>query len=164
MGPEGCQAMRKPNLIILLAWTAHVVSWFLPVLRAANWHEQVRGWLAIRLAACGVWPCQGIQFEAVHHAVLATISVLTTIVFILCSPLVVTYGSAKGVRFAAWAATAAFVFNTHWIIIFGSERSQLTTGYFLWWLSFLLLAIGLFTFHDRRSWSHSDRFVQVAGR
>ncbi|MGO9841442.1 MAG: hypothetical protein ACLPZF_09640, partial [Candidatus Acidiferrales bacterium] len=44
----------------------------------------------------------------------------------------------------AWAAAAAFIFNAHWIVIFGSERSELTTGYFLWWCSFLLLAIGLF--------------------
>jgi hypothetical protein len=155
--------MRKPNLIILLAWIAHVLSWFLPVLRAAGWHEQVRGWMAVRLAACGVWPCEGIEFQAVHHAVLSTISVLTTVTF-LCSPLVVARGSAKGVRFAAWVATVAFVFNTHWIIIFGPERSQLRIGYFLWWFSFLLLAIGFFTFHGKDSWSHSDRFVQVAGR
>ena len=136
--------MRKPNLIILIAWTAYVLAWFLPVLRSTDEHGLVRGWLATRLAACGVWPCRGIEFEALHHAVLATISVLTTVVFLLCSPLVVLRGSAKGVRFAAWAATAAFVFNTHWIIIFGPERSQLAIGHYLWWLSFLLLAIGLF--------------------
>jgi hypothetical protein len=138
------KAMRKPNLIIWIAWTAHVLSWFLPVLRATDEHGLVRGWLATRLAACGVWPCQGIEFQTLQHAVLATISVLTTAFFLLCSPLVVLRGSAKGVRFAAWAAAAAFVFNTHWIIIFGPERSQLTIGYFLWLLSFLLLAIGLF--------------------
>jgi hypothetical protein len=139
--------MRKPNLIILIAWTAYVLAWFLPVLRSTDEHGLVRGWLATRLAACGVWRCKGIEFEALHHAVLATISVLTTVVF-LCSPLVVLRGSAKGVRFAAWAATAAFVFNTHWIIIFGPERSQLAIGHYLWWLSFLLLAIGLFSVRD----------------
>jgi hypothetical protein len=47
----------------------------------------------------------------------------------------------------AWAAAAAFAINTHWIIIFGEKRSELTIGFFLWWSAFLLLAVGLFASH-----------------
>ena len=39
----------------------------------------------------------------------------------------------------------AFVVNTHWYVLYGgSAREDLRIGYFLWWLSFLLMALGLF--------------------
>ena len=47
-------------------------------------------------------------------------------------------------RLVAWTAAGAFVFNTHWIVIFGSDRGDLRIGYYLWWISFLLLALALF--------------------
>ena len=141
--------MRKPNLFILTAWAFHVASWFLPVLKAQDYHEVVVGWRAFRLATCGVLPCEGIQFETLHHAVLATISVITTLLF-LCSPLVVLRGSRVLQKSAAWVAAAAFAVNIHWIFIFGEKRSELTIGYFLWWLWFLLLAIGLFASSNGR--------------
>jgi hypothetical protein len=62
----------------------------------------------------------------------------------LCSPWVVLRGSRSLRRWSAWAVAAAFIFNTHWIITFGPQRTQLALGYYLWLLSFLLLAIGLF--------------------
>ena len=136
--------MRKLNLFILAAWALHVASWFLPVLKEQDYHAMVPGWKAFRYSACAVWPCEGIQFETLHHAVLATISVITTLFFLLCSPLVVLRGSRVLQKSAAWAAAAAFLVNTHWIIIFGEKKSELTVGYFLWLSSFLLLAIGLF--------------------
>ena len=107
--------MRKPNLLILAAWTLHVASWFLPVLKAQDYHEVVPGWRAFRLAACAIWPCEGMQFETLHHAVLATISVITTLFFLLCSPLVVLRESRVLQKSVAWAAAAAFAVNTHWI-------------------------------------------------
>ena len=142
--------MRKPNALILLAWALHLASWFLPVLKASDIHPLVPGWKAFRLAACGVWPCEGIQFQTLHHAVLATISVIMTLFFVLCAPWAVLRGSQSLRRLSAWVATIAFVFNAHWIVMFGSQRSLLTIGYFLWWLSFLLLALGLFLSHDEK--------------
>jgi len=140
--------MRKPNLLILAAWALHVASWFLPVLKAQDYHPMVPGWKAFRLAACALWPCEGVEFETLHHAVLATISVITTLFFLFCSPWVVLRGSRRLRRYAAWAAAAAFAVNTHWIVIFGEKRSELTIGFFMWWLSFLVLAIGLFASHN----------------
>jgi len=115
------------------------------VLKALDYHVVVVGWRAFRLAACAVWPCESVQFETLHHAVLATISVITTLFFLLCSPLVVMRGSRALVKSAAWTAAAAFAF------ILG--------GYFLWWWSFLLLAIGLFVFSNERR--KEARFVEV---
>ena len=138
--------MKKANLLILAAWIVHVASWFLPALKAdaENFRPPVVGWKAFRLAACALWPCGDVQFQTVHHAVLATASVATTLFFVLCSPWVVLRGSRSFRWWSAWVAAVAFIFNLHWIIIFGPQRTQLAIGYFLWSLSFLLLAVGLF--------------------
>lgn len=140
--------MRKPNALIFVAWVLHLASWFLPVVKANDVHPVLPGWKAFRYAACGVLPCEGMEFQTLHHAVLATISVLTTLFFIFCSLWVVLRGSRSLRRPFAWVAAAAFAINTHWIVIFGSDRSALTIGYFLWWSSFLFLALGLFLSRD----------------
>ena len=136
--------MSNLSLLILTAWIVHVASWFLTALEVQEIHASVAGWKAFRLAACAIWPCEGVQFQTPGHAVLATLSVITTLFFVLCSPWVVFRGSRLLRRRSAWVAAAAFIFNTHWIITFGPQRSQLEIGYFLWLLSFPLLAIGLF--------------------
>lgn len=136
--------MRKVNVFILAAWILHAAAWFLPTVKAQDFRPPVPGWKATRLAACAIWPCGGVQFQTLHHAVLSTVSVATTLFFVLCSPWVVLRGSPSVRRWSAWVAAAAFIFNMHWIVIFGPQRSQLAVGYFVWLLSFLLLAIGLF--------------------
>jgi len=145
-GVKGSHTMTRPNLFILVAWTCHAASWFLPAAKGLDFNVVVPGWKAFRLAACGVFPCEGIEFQTVHHLVLATVSVITTLLF-LCSPWIVLRGSRSLRRFAAWIVAVAFLFNTHWIFTFGSERAELMIGFFLWWLSFLLLATGLFASH-----------------
>jgi hypothetical protein len=136
--------MKKSIIFILTAWILHVSSWFLPAVERPDFVGTLAGWQAFRLASCAIWPCEGVQFQTVHHTVLAAVSVTTTLLFVLCSPWVVRRGSQSVQRWSAWVATTAFVFNTHWMITFGPERSQLTVGYFVWLLSFLLLAVGLF--------------------
>jgi hypothetical protein len=142
------------HLSILVAWIVHVASWFLTAVEVQEVYTPVAGWKAFRLAACAIWPCEGVEFQTQGHAVLATISVITTLFFVLCSPCIVFRGSRLLRRWSAWVAAAAFILNTHWIITFGPQRSQLAIGYFLWLLSFLLLAIGLFI---------SSRLVVSAG-
>jgi hypothetical protein len=130
--------------LVLAAWVLQLAAWFLPVVAPQDLRATILGWKAFRLAACGVWPCEGIEFQEMIYAVLSTISVITTLFFIICSPWVVLWGSRTVQKSSAWFAAAAFVINAHWIVIFGDQRSLLMIGYFLWWLSFLLLAIGLF--------------------
>ena len=135
--------MRKANLLIWAAWILHVASWFLPTVKPHDF-AAVPGWQAFRFAACAIWTCGETEFQTVHHAVLATVSMTTTLLFVLCSPWVVLRGSQSLRQWSAWVAAAAFVFNMHWIVTFGPQRSELAVGYFVWLLSFLLLAVGLF--------------------
>jgi hypothetical protein len=54
-------------------------------------------------------------------------------------------------RASAWAAATAFLVNLHWYIRLSRDgwRSGLGIGYFLWWSSFVVLAIGLFDLAGR---------------
>ena len=75
---------------------------------------------------------------------LFTISTLTTLLFIPGSVWAVLGGS-RARRASAWVATLSFVVNAHWYVLYGgSARQDLRIGFFLWWLSFLLVALGLF--------------------
>ena len=136
--------MRKPYLLISAAWLLHVAAWFLPVIKPGEFRPAIPGWQAFRYAACGMWACKGVQFDAWYYAVLSTISAITTLFFILASPWVAFRGSRSLKGALHGLRRQPFVLMSHCIVIFGSERSELTTGYFLWWCSFLLLAMGLF--------------------
>jgi len=143
-GRKAVGTMSNPSLLILAAWIVHLTSWFLPALEVQDIRAPVAGWKAFRLAACAIWACEDVQYEQPGYAVLGTLSVITTLLFVLCSPWVMARGSRLLRRCSAWVAAAAFIFNMHWLIIFGPQRSQLAIGYYLWLLSFFLLAIGLF--------------------
>jgi hypothetical protein len=136
--------MKKAKLLILGAWTLFLIAWFLPAVKPQqDFTKPILGWKAFRLAACGVISCDGVEFQTRHHAALAGASAITTVIF-LCSPLVVLRGSQSLRRWSVWIAVAAFLLNMHWIVTFGDQRSALSIGYFLWLLSFFLLAVGLF--------------------
>jgi hypothetical protein len=145
--------MKKPNLIVLVAWALDAASWFLPAFTVQDVNVGVLGWQAFRLAACGVVRCEGVQFQTLHHMILATVSVITTLLF-LSSPWIVLRGSRSVRKVAAWIVAAAFLFNAHWIFTFHSEKAKLTVGFFVWWLAFLLLATGLFVSHGEITSGH----------
>jgi hypothetical protein len=136
--------MKKANLFILAAWTLYLIAWFLPAVKPQqDFTKPIPGWKAFRLAACGAIPCDGVEFQTRHHAVLAGASAITNLIF-LCSPWLILRGSQSLRRWSVWIAVAAFLLNMHWIVTFGDQRSALAIGYFIWLLSFFLLAVGLF--------------------
>jgi hypothetical protein len=137
--------MRKPHLLIAGAWLVHAAAWFLPVEKeGVKLPQGLPGWQAFRVAACAIWPYEGWNIGGWYNIVLSTMSAATTLLFVLGSVWVVWTGSRAVRRASAWIATAAFIVNAHWFIRFGSDRFDLRIGFFLWWSSFLLLAIGLF--------------------
>jgi hypothetical protein len=137
--------MTRPHLLISCAWLLHSAAWLLPVDKdGVKLPKGLPGWQAFRYAASAVWPIEGVNFETWYYAVLATASAVTTVLFLFGSPWVVWRGSRSRWRASAWAAATSFIVNAHWYVLYGSDRSDLRIGYFLWWLSFALLAIGLF--------------------
>ncbi|HTZ49348.1 MAG TPA: hypothetical protein VMH20_17290 [Verrucomicrobiae bacterium] len=139
--------MKKLHPLIWAAWLTHAVAWFLPVIGEGTTLPQgLPGWQAFRVAFCAVWPYRDAQFEHWYNTVLCTISAVTTPLFIFGSVWLVWFGSRRVRLVSAWIAVAAFVINAQWYLFvsFGPTPNDLKIGYFLWWLSFLLLAWGLF--------------------
>jgi hypothetical protein len=147
--------MRKPSLLISAAWLVHAVAWFLPVDKdGVTFPHCLPGWQAFRVAASSVWPYGG-HADTWYYAILSTTSAVTTPLFIFGSVWVVIHGTRVQRRVSAWVAISAFIFNAYWYVLFGSDRKNLRIGYFLWWFSFLLVALGLFAL-SRQSTNHAS--------
>ena len=138
--------MRRQQLLIWAAWLVYVAAWFLPIVKeGVTLPDGLPGWQAFRVATCAVWSCADISIDKWFKTVLFTISAVTTLLFVPGSVWAVWGGSRALRRASAWVATLAFVVNAHWYVLYGdSGRQDLRIGYFLCWLSFLLLALGLF--------------------
>ena len=131
--------------MISSAWALHAAAWFLPVVKGGvTFPHGLPGWQAFRVAASLVWPYEGLGIDEWYFAVLSTISAATTVLFIFGSVWAVLRGSRTLCRSSAWIATAACVVNAHWYVSFASDRADLRIGYYFWWLSFVIMALGLF--------------------
>ena len=138
--------MLRHRLLIWVTWLVFTAAWFLPVVKeGVTLPEGLPGWQAFRVAASAVWPIPDVTIDKWYKAVLFSISALTTLLFIPGSVWAVWGGSRALRRAFGWVATCAFVINAHWYVLYGaSAREDLRIGYYLWWLSFLLVALGLF--------------------
>jgi hypothetical protein len=89
---------------------------------------------------------RGSELSPDYDTLLATVSAVTMLFFIAASSWVVLRGTRSLRRASSWVAAAAFLFNAHWYLRLTPNGwvSDLGIGYFLWWWSFALLAIGLF--------------------
>lgn len=138
--------MSRPHLLIAAAWLLQGAAWFLPTVTVfGGIIEPIAGWQAFVEASRLVWPNGGFNPWYDASVMLAILSVVTTLFFIVGSPWVVLRGTRSFQRASAWAAATAFVVNSHWYVTYRDGwKSDLHIGYSLWWSSFILLAIGLF--------------------
>ena len=145
--------MRRHRLLIGAAWLVFTAAWFLPVVKeGVTLPEGLPGWQAFRVAASAVWPLPDVTIDKWYKSVLFTMSAITTLLFIPGSVWAVWSGSRALRQASAWVAASAFVVNAHWYALYGgSAREDLRIGYFLWWLSFLLVVLGLFELPRRET-------------
>jgi hypothetical protein len=154
--------LRNSHVVIASAWLIHAVSWFLPVVRL-DIFGPIRGWTAFGLALSPI--LQGSdRADTWYNLVLPVVSAVTTFLFIVGSPLVVWRASQSVRRACAWVATFAFLLNSHWYILSGSDRKELSVGYFFWWFSFILLAIGLFGISSGSKFDEYDGAIPANGK
>jgi hypothetical protein len=147
--------MKKAHLLIAVALLVHAVAWFLPVVKeGVTLPDGLPGWQAFKMAASEV--CNW-KTDPWYFVVLSTLSAITTILFVLGAGWVIATRSRRLHRVSAWIAACAFLIDAHWVLWFGSDRFNLRVGYFLWWASFLLLAIGLFLLSGRAVDSRDPR-------
>lgn len=134
--------MRRPHFLISAAWLLQVAAWFLPAVNVFDIRPV--GWEVFLATFSSVWPSKDASYGTWYAPLLAGVTTLTTFFFILGSPWVVFRGSPSLRRNSARLATAAFVVNAHWLIFGVLSLRELRVGYFFWWFSFAILAIGLF--------------------
>jgi hypothetical protein len=151
---------RPHHLLISVAWLLNGAAWFFPVVTGVGGGKigpPIRGVEAFLMAASAFWPSQFLGTG--YEAILTILSLLTTLFLIFGSPWAVLRGTPSLRRVSAWVAAAAFLFNAHWYIRLRPDRwiSDLGIGYFLWWLSFLVLAIGLFDLAGRNNAAESTQ-------
>jgi hypothetical protein len=138
--------MRRPILLIALAWLLNASAWFLPVVTGLDGGQlgpTLKGFEAFAMALSAVIPG---NLREGYDAPLAILSVLTSLLFIIGSPWVLLPGTRALRRASAWTAAVAFLFNAHWT----GWGFGLGIGYFFWWFSFAVLAAGLFDLTGRK--------------
>lgn len=145
--------MRRPELLIVGAWVVHATAWFLPAVTGiwgATITPRMVGWQAFFMASSALFSHDGVFFETWYGPPLYTISVFSTVLFVVGSPWLLLRIAHRFRRASAWLALVAFFANAHWYVGRGdSAVSHLGIGYFLWWFSFGLMAIGLFSLTGR---------------
>ena len=140
-------SMTKRYLVIATAWLLHTASWFLPAVKGflgSRLDPGIPGWVVFLSQTCALRPCGDTSADPWYGTAISAAGVVTTVLFVLGSPVVVWRGSRKLRRTAAFVAAAAFVINCQWYVFYVPVRSDLGVAYFLWCSSFGLLAIGLF--------------------
>jgi hypothetical protein len=129
----------RPHLRLLaLAATVYVIAWFLPVYEGGTTlaNGGVPGWEALKVA---LGPLGGIDAgDSVLVSFLAIASGFTNIVVLLGVPMLLARPPRNPRRLTV-VLTVAAALNTFWISQFDS-LTDLRAGYYLWVLSFALLA------------------------
>jgi hypothetical protein len=128
--------MTRTRVILLLAAVANALGWALPVI------EDFRGFHAFRVALSPLWPYEDFRIDGVWLILLSVSSALTNALFVVAALLLLA-GRASA-RVLLWVAAAATLLNLHWVITMENDRDDLEIGYFIWIVSFALLALAAY--------------------
>lgn len=141
------------RLVLYSAWVAYIAAWVLPVIKdGVTLPEGLPGWQAFRVAFAPVWPYEGVKFQTWYSAALAVLSALSNGTM-LSSPFVLVPRLRRFASACGWAAATGVVIDGHWFAmgLQNDDWADLRIGYFLWWGSFLLLAMGMFALSKSKS-------------
>jgi hypothetical protein len=127
----------RPRRLLPIAVLAYVVAWFVPVIEggATLADGEVPGVEALLVA---IGPLLSLELgDSAVLAVLSVISGATNLLFAAGVVLLLRRRDRPHPRLALALAAAALV-NTMWILV--GDPTELRVGYYLWFLSFPLLA------------------------
>jgi hypothetical protein len=85
--------LKRAHLAIAFAWATHALAWFLPVAHSVFPFDAVPGWFAFGTALSPILSYQDFHANPWYDSVLSAVSAVTTLMFIVGSPLAVWRGS-----------------------------------------------------------------------
>ena len=129
----------KRDAVIAAVLLLYALAWFVPVIKGGvSLPDGLPGWQAFRVALSPWIPYQDFKVEGGAMRLLAPLSALTN--FVMLGALLTILAPSGSIRRAlGWAAGVSFLVDASWIV-FGNDRGDLRAGYYLWWVSFALLA------------------------
>jgi hypothetical protein len=137
--------MKVSSVVIGIGWFLYTASWLFPVDKYGTTLGEGRlpGWEAFLTA---LFPLASSASLAIKVWMVS--SALTN--FIMLSSLGILGTRPDGFkRVQPWLLVLAGILNTGWLILFGSERAYLRAGYYLWCVSFFVIAVGCFLRNQR---------------
>ena len=135
--------MARSNGLVRLAWLAHTTAWLVQVHKhGVQLPKGIPGWQAFRVAMSPLWPFEGDSASGSWYGLALAVTSGVTNILILASVPIVFRGTPRQRWVLAWLCMLAVVVNAQWVI--DKDWSDLRAGYYLWWASFLVVALGLF--------------------
>jgi hypothetical protein len=142
--------MRLRTLLLSAGWLLFVISFFIPAVSTHSYVRDLPGWAAAYFSFLSLWGVlqsvgDGIELRGVFIGGLA----LCNVIVILSLPIVLLRKELRslkiGLAVAALLVCAAGIFPQ---LLFptslgDSTRMEFLAGYYLWALSFVLLAVGV---------------------
>jgi hypothetical protein len=120
---------------------AYVAAWFLPVVKDGTTLLEggLPGWEALRVALAPIIMNDNITYDKWWGGALSVLSGLSNL--LLLSAVFLLRGRQRAVPpLLAPALLSVAILNTHWFVL-NSDRGDLRVGYYLWMLSFFLVAL-----------------------
>ena len=143
--------MQNKRLEVVVA-LVYILAWFLPVIEdGVTLPNGLPGWEAFRVALSPVWPYGDFKTSSWpwYWQVLSVLSGATNAVMVVLLALLIP-GRSSLTRAMAWPAGLAFCINAQWCLRM-DQLSDLRSGYWLWWLSFLGLLLVLMSARTRQN-------------
>lgn len=154
--------MPRPRLLFSLAWLCYLVAWFVPVIKdGVTLPTGIPGWQAFYVALNAFMPSGQLAFNHWWIQFLVGTSAVSNALFLVA--LVGLFLKKRSFLIVMGCLSlVSYAINSHWFIMFGRERSDLRIGYYLWWVSFILLGFALFDFAKSES-CRDNRSAKAAG-
>lgn len=135
---------QKRRVLPLIAIATFAVSWFVPVHRAGAkiGAGELPGGQAFRLALSRITEIPESTPDQLPWAVLAPASALTNFFFVIAA-IALLRGPGRPHRIVKWGSLLCVPLNMFWLVL-GNDRGDLLLGYYLWMVSFVLLAVAAF--------------------
>lgn len=131
--------------MIRIAWLLYAASWFFQVIQdgATLSQGKLPGWEAFHTALF----LDGFEGSKIT-GIIWVLSALTNFLMI-ASPIILLSRFDKLKHLLPWLLVLAVILNAQWLILSGMKFEEFRTGYYLWWTSFLLLAVASFYLNQR---------------